>query len=169
MKLRDMFEDKETKGFIIGFVASVATSVISLIIFYDYFAEKAAERAIINYKKEFGIMNQSQYTYPTQQIYSSHPKGMFKMSPNLINLDSNNIESSSLELSITTCEFDDNTNTWIPVLTHTFHGNSEEEIANLIDAHKETDSFFRASFEGVFSWKGGSIKLRNVESNILYS
>lgn len=73
-----------------------------------------------------------------------------------INMDSNN----KLKLKITTCEFYDNK--WNRVLNHTFYGNTEQEINDTIKAHRITDSFFDASFKGVFQWKGEEIELKNI-------
>lgn len=50
---------------------------------------------------------------------------------------------------------------WNPVLAHTFYGQTEEELENLVQAHRTTDSFFDASFNGIFKWKGTEIKLKN--------
>lgn len=67
---------------------------------------------------------------------------------------------SKLKLKITTCELYDSQ--WNEVLSHTFYGNTENEISQLIEAHRKTDSFFNSSFKGIFEWKGGSIELKNV-------
>ena len=62
----------------------------------------------------------------------------------------NDTKLPSHKLKIKTCEYYNNK--WNPVLIHTFLGNTEEEIAGLIDAHRQTDSFFDASFSGFFKY-----------------
>lgn len=64
-----------------------------------------------------------------------------------------------MKLKITTCEWYNDR--WNKVLAHIFYGNNEDEISQLIQAHRQTDSFFDSSFKGVFNWKGGTIKLKN--------
>lgn len=97
----------------------------------------------------------------TQQLYQ--PRKLNKMS-----LD-NIIMSPKYMLDITTCELDETNKQWIPTLTHRFYGNSQEEIDSLIDSHRKTDSFFNASFEGLFIWKDGEIQLKNVESKLMFT
>lgn len=57
---------------------------------------------------------------------------------------------------------------WIAVLSHTFHANTQEELFVIMNAHKETDTFFRFSFEGKFEWKGGIVYLVNSEPKISF-
>ncbi len=123
----------ETKGFILGFVASVFAGVITLWIYNKYIQDKAADIAIDQYTKRLGKVNM--------------------------------LNEPKLNLEITTFEYYDNQ--WNPVLTHTFYGNTENEINQLIDAHRKTDSFFDASFTGEFKWKEGTIQLKNTISNIV--
>jgi hypothetical protein len=51
-----------------------------------------------------------------------------------------------LSLQITTYEFYEGM--WNPTVTHTFYGETAEELRRIKDAHKKTDSFFNASFIG---------------------
>jgi hypothetical protein len=57
---------------------------------------------------------------------------------------------------------------WVAILSHTFHGSTQEELFAIMKAHKESDSFFRSSFEGEFEWKGGIIHLINSEPKVDY-
>lgn len=53
-----------------------------------------------------------------------------------------------LYLQITTYEFYDRK--WHATLTHTFYGNTEDELYKIRDAHRKTDTFFNGSFTGGF-------------------
>lgn len=72
----------------------------------------------------------------------------------------------SLMLTVSTYELVNNK--WIATMTHIFYANTQEELFKIMDAHKTTDSFFRASFEGIFKWKGEIIVLQNSEPFISY-
>lgn len=52
---------------------------------------------------------------------------------------------------------------WIATVTHTFHGDTEERAYQIMEAHKKTDVFFSASFQG--NYKG--ITLKNSEPQII--
>lgn len=69
---------------------------------------------------------------------------------------------SKVTLKITTYE-KIASNTWKESVTHEFHGDTIEEAHAVLTAHKLTDTFFNASFIGVFSFKGGIIYLKNSE------
>lgn len=60
-----------------------------------------------------------------------------------------------MRLDIDTYENNDSS----PIITHTFYGRTAVEIQSVIDAHKKTDSFFRAAMT---TKRFGNIKLRNV-------
>lgn len=45
---------------------------------------------------------------------------------------------------------------WHIVLSHVFYGNGQYEINQIIEAHRKTDSFFNASFDG--EWNGIILK-----------
>lgn len=77
-----------------------------------------------------------------------------------------NYETPKLMLTISTYELRDDK--YIATLTHTFYADTQQDLFSLMEAHKTTDSFFRASFEGVFKWKEGVIVLRNSEPFISY-
>lgn len=61
----------------------------------------------------------------------------------------------------------DNSYEWLATTTHIFHGDTVERVYQIMNSHKETDSFFKASFEGRFPWKGGVIILKNSEPQIV--
>lgn len=126
---------QETKGFLVGFVATVAAGIVTMYIFYNYMQDKSAQIAVREYQKRMD------------------GKGF------------NMLNSSKLKLDITTYEYYNDQ--WNPVLTHTFYGNTEEEISQLITSHRSTDSFFDASFNGEFKWKEGIIKLKNEISDTM--
>lgn len=52
-----MLMDEETKGFIAGFATSVAAGLVTLYIFQEYIATKAATKAIEEYNKRIGMMS----------------------------------------------------------------------------------------------------------------
>lgn len=52
---------------------------------------------------------------------------------------------------------------WTATVTHTFHGDSKERVYQIMEAHKKTDIFFSASFQG--NYKG--IILKNSEPQII--
>ncbi len=81
--------------------------------------------------------------------------------------DVEEINFPKLELNIITSEYDDSNNTWRPTLKHTFYGNTENEILELVNSHRRTDTFFDASFSGIFKWKDGSIKLKNTVYDLI--
>lgn len=56
---------------------------------------------------------------------------------------------------------------WKAVLSHIFHGETIERAYQLSESHKETDAFYKASFEGRFPWRGGTIILKNSEPQII--
>jgi uncharacterized protein YpbB len=57
---------------------------------------------------------------------------------------------------------------WEATISHTFHGKSQQEIFDLIESHKSTDTFFAASFTGTFYYYSGVIYLKNSEMKIQY-
>lgn len=75
-------------------------------------------------------------------------------------------EIGSLQSTITTYTLIGNR--WIGTTSHTFHGSTQEEIFDLIEAHKSVDTFFAASFHGVFYYHLGAIRLKNSEIKIDY-
>lgn len=54
-------------------------------------------------------------------------------------------ETPPLQLIITTHELVDEE--WIASVNHTFYGYTQKELFALVEAHKQTDSFFAASFK----------------------
>ncbi len=71
-----------------------------------------------------------------------------------------------LQLTITTYELMGNK--YDAVVSHTFHGNTQQELFDLIECHKMIDPFFAASFKGMFHYQRGIIYLRNSEMKVLY-
>lgn len=142
----------EKRELTLGLVAGVITGTISIILASTYLAKKASEAAI---ERTMSIQDRSVHIQ-TEYIGKRNIYGM-------------NIENKEpkLTVSITTSEFYNGE--WTPVLMHRFYGESEEELADLINAHRTTDAFFRASFDGIFNWKGSTIKLKNSEPKIEYS
>lgn len=72
-----------------------------------------------------------------------------------------NFKVPILVLTITTYELGEG-NEWIATVTHTFFGDSEDELRGIVEAHKKTDAFFAASFTGNFN----GITLQNSEPHI---
>ena len=81
-----------------------------------------------------------------------------------------------IDLTVTTYELseknrlvtqEENPYEWLAAVTHVFHGDTIERVYQIMNAHKDTDSFFKASFGGVFPWKGGEIILKNSEPRII--
>lgn len=73
-------------------------------------------------------------------------------------------------LIITTYELSEDVNKnpiWRATVTHVFSGETVERVYQISEAHKTTDQFYKASFEGVLPWKGGNIYLRNSEPQII--
>jgi len=56
---------------------------------------------------------------------------------------------------------------WNASVSHLFHGETIERVYQLSESHKQTDAFYKASFEGRFPWKGGVIILKNSEPQII--
>lgn len=65
-----------------------------------------------------------------------------------------------LGLTVTTFEYDEKGKPEL-TLTHIFWGKTLEDAIKIAKSHSITDSFFRASFEGEFEWKGATIQLVN--------
>lgn len=75
-----------------------------------------------------------------------------------------------VNLIITTYELAEDTNNnpiWKATVTHIFSGETVERVHQISDAHKLTDSFYKASFEGVLPWKGENLYLKNSEPEII--
>lgn len=73
----------------------------------------------------------------------------------------------SLQMTVTSYELIGE-NKYVAVLSHTFHASTQEELYAIMNAHKETDPFFKASFEGEFKYKGGILYLKNSEPQVSY-
>lgn len=58
---------------------------------------------------------------------------------------------------------------WLATVTHVFHADTVERAYQISESHKETDAFYKASFEGRFPWKGSVIILKNSEFQIIKS
>ena len=139
------FREYDRKDLAIGIIVSVITSTISIILASSYIARKASEQTIA-------------------KTMSRQLQPRIIQTENIGNVGNINLkEPSSTEpkpaVSIITNEFYNNE--WNPILVHRFYANSEEELENSIQVHKMSDSFFAASFDGVFNWKGTEIKLNN--------
>jgi hypothetical protein len=75
-----------------------------------------------------------------------------------------------VNLVITTYQLaeDDHKNQiWKAAVTHVFSGETVERVHQITDAHKKTDTFFAASFRGIFPSKDGDIYLKNSEQEIV--
>lgn len=138
----------ETRNLALSITASVIAGIATILIAGTYMARKGSEQTIAR--------TMSIQKYRDVQAESIYGIGI---------KDTSDV-SKKLSVSITTCEYYDNR--WNPVLKHEFYGNTEEELENLIQAHRITDSFFDASYQGKFKWKGTEIKLKNFEPKLLY-
>lgn len=96
--------------------------------------------------------------------------------PNQINIDEQVIPEPteytvpSVTIVITTYELAEEPKGhyfWKATTSHAFHGETVERAYQISDAHKDTDQFYKASFEGRFPWKGGVIILKNSEFQIV--
>jgi len=72
------------------------------------------------------------------------------------------------ELQITITAYELMGDKWIASVSHSFHANDQETLFRLIEAHKSTDAYFRASFEGQFVYHGGTIYLRNSDVKVVW-
>lgn len=57
---------------------------------------------------------------------------------------------------------------WVASISHSFHAHDQETLFRLIEAHKSTDTYFKASFEGQFIYHGGIIYLRNSDAKVVW-
>lgn len=130
----------EKREVLIGLAAGIISGVISIVVASDFIARKASEQTVAR------TMSLQQRPRIEESVYGMGIK------------DTSDI-SKKLSISITTDEFYNNM--WNPVLMHRFYGETEEELENLVQSHKITDTFFSASFNGTFNWKGTEIKLKN--------
>jgi hypothetical protein len=78
----------------------------------------------------------------------------------------NNYEVPPLQITVTTYEFIEDK--WVASISHTFHGNDQDTLFRLIEIHKNTDPYFRASFDGIFYHREGATHLKNSEVKVLY-
>ena len=56
---------------------------------------------------------------------------------------------------------------WKATVSHVFHGETVGRVYQISEAHKLTDTFYKASFEGALPWKGENIYLKNSEPQII--
>lgn len=131
----------ERREIAIGLAAGIISGVASILIASNYIANRASERTIAR------TMSLQQRSRIEENVYGMGIK------------DTSDV-SKKLSVSITTNEFYNNT--WNPVLMHRFYGETEEELESLVQSHKVTDTFFSASFNGTFNWKGTKIELKNI-------
>lgn len=76
----------------------------------------------------------------------------------------------SVTLIITTYELAEDANNnpiWKATVTHVFSGETIERVYQISEAHKVTDQFYKASFEGRFPYKDRVIILKNSEFEIM--
>jgi hypothetical protein len=67
-----------------------------------------------------------------------------------------------LQKIVTTYEFFNDK--WVAMVSHTFFADTQQELIQIIEAHRRSDDYFDASFKG--EYKG--IKLLNGESEVLF-
>lgn len=72
------------------------------------------------------------------------------------------------ELQITITTYELLGNKWDAAVSHSFHAHDQETLFRLIEAHRQTDSYFAASFTGKFEYHGGTIYLINSEAKVQY-
>ncbi len=56
---------------------------------------------------------------------------------------------TNIRLKIVTYEW--NGSLWVPVVQHIFYGNNYNNVLANMEAHKISDSFFNASFTGMYN------------------
>lgn len=78
----------------------------------------------------------------------------------------NKYEIPALMITVTTYELMGDK--WIATLSHSFHASDQDTLFRLIEAHRTTDSYFNASFNGFFPYKEGIIYLRNSDAKVVY-
>lgn len=151
------FKSKEAKEITSGLVMGVITGTVSIILASQYIARKASEAAVA---RTMAIQN---FNRPLRTEYIGNVSDINNIGQ--VNSMNSMNSSGSLSLkpkpsvSIITNEFYNNQ--WNPVLSHDFYANTNEELENLIQAHRKSDPFFDASFNGTFNWKGSKIELKN--------
>lgn len=143
-------KERDKRELLLGTIAGIIAGTVSIIIASNYIATRASEKAIER------TMGQKPREVLTEHIGNS---SIYGMNTNSMDANMKNGTEPKLSVSIVTSEF--YSNQWNPVLKHTFYGDTEEELESLIKAHKMTDTFFDASFKGIFKWKGTDIKLKN--------
>jgi len=72
------------------------------------------------------------------------------------------------ELMVTVTAYELLGNRWEATVSHSFHAHDQETLFRLIEVHKSTDSYFKASFDGIFNYHGGTIYLRNSEIKVAF-
>lgn len=141
---------RDLKYLLGSFAVITAATVIGLYIYNDVLKMHWTRRT----EQYYGQMNStSRYNY---------------RSPETEHIENHKEYFPKLELEIITSEYDDENNIWRRTLGHTFYSDTEDEIIGLVNAHRQTDTFFDASFSGIFEWKGGTIKLKNTVYDLTY-
>lgn len=71
-----------------------------------------------------------------------------------------------LIVTVTTYELLDDR--WEATISHSFHAHDQDTLFRLIEIHKSADPYFRASFDGIFYYRGGTVYLKNSEAMVRY-
>lgn len=187
--MASFLKSPEAKNVMLSIIASVIAGTVTIYLAGTYMANKASQATVAR-TMAINRTIQTEYIGDIGHMRSvdsniGHGTTINHIGNGNSNINSNDINNRiermervqrtevsmnssipKLSVSITTSEFYNND--WNPVLVHTFYGKDEEELANLIQAHRMTDKFFAASFVGIFDWKGSKIELKNSEPKLLY-
>ncbi len=156
--LTEYLTHRDLKFLALSFTAITTATVLGLYIYYNIIKKEQTSQSLLLHNSSYN----SSYNSPYNPLYNTpyNPQGVLKNMTDII--------KPELKLEIITCEYYDND--WHETLKHTFYGNTEQDIEDIIDAHRQTDAFFDASFSGAFNWEGGTIILKNdiseIEQNI---
>lgn len=155
--MASFFERKEVKQVTSGIVIGIITGTASIILASQYIARKASEATIA---RTMAVQN---FNRPLRTEYVGNVGNIGNVSNVGNAIGMQNLKSADSKpkpsINIVTNEFYNDT--WNPVLMHSFYGDNNEEIENLVAVHRMSDPFFDSGFKGTFNWRGAEIKLKN--------
>ncbi len=164
--------DKTMKKYLIGSFFVITAATVAGLYIYNNILMKQQLQQIPPHIAEVSTLSYTPSYTPSHTIPSLHDTNYINYIDRTNNMA---IQVNSeymlprLMMDVTTCEYDDKTKKWTPVITHTVYGDTREEMYGIIESHQKTDAFFAASFTGKFEWKGGIIKLKNIVSDVMYT
>jgi hypothetical protein len=157
--MASFLKSPEAKNVMLSIVASVIAGTVTIYLAGTYMANKASQATIAR------TMTIQNFNRPLRTEYIGNTGNVDNVgnTQGLSNTNAGYLPtkqmSSKPSINIVTNEYYNDS--WNPILVHSFYGDNNEQIENLVAVHRMGDPFFDASFKGTFNWKGTDIKLKN--------